>query len=168
MNIDDILCRKETCKDSQGFTLSLGGQTYRLSKDDQAVPSSNKAVISVLTSHRFGIRAEYKDGVYQIRKTIRPAKVIAKENRVKRPILTSPFTRDFKLSVERLVSNFSFILHGGGSPLSLLSTRPDHRLQAASNARLALPILYCTQSDWSPELLQVYPPIVPLKRCRDH
>jgi hypothetical protein len=32
------------------------------------------------------MRAEYKGGVYQVRKTVRPAKVIAKKDRVKRLI----------------------------------------------------------------------------------
>jgi hypothetical protein len=32
------------------------------------------------------MRAEYKGGVYQVRKTVRPAKVIPKEDRVKRSI----------------------------------------------------------------------------------
>ena len=114
MNID--VCSKETRKASQGSTLSFGGQTYQLSKDNQAVPLPNKTVIAVLTSPRFGMRAEYKGGVYQVRKTVRPAKVIAKENRVKRPILTSHSHAIISYRVERLVSNFSFILHWEDHP----------------------------------------------------
>ena len=84
INIDYILCRKEARKASQGSTFSFGGQTYQLSKNNQAVPLPNKATITVLTSPRFGMRAEYKGGVYQVRKAVRPAKVIAKEDKVKR------------------------------------------------------------------------------------
>jgi len=84
INIDYILCRKETRKASQGSTFSFGGQIYCLSKNNQAVPLSNKAAITVLTSPRFGMRAEYKGGVYEVRKTVRPARVIPKKERVKR------------------------------------------------------------------------------------
>jgi hypothetical protein len=84
INIDYILCRKETRKASQGSTFSFGGQTYQLSKNNQVVPIPNKAAITVLTNPRFGMRAEYKGGVYEVRKTVRPARVIPKKDRVKR------------------------------------------------------------------------------------
>jgi len=86
INIDYILCRKETRKASQGSTFSFGGQIYQLSKNNQAVPLSNKAAITVLTSPRFGMRAEYKGSVYQVRKTVRPVRVVAKKDKVKRSI----------------------------------------------------------------------------------
>ena len=86
INIDYILCRKEARKASQGSTFSFGGQTYQLSKNNQVVSIPNKAAITVLTSPRFGMRAEYKGGVYEVRKVVRPAKVIAKKDRIKRSI----------------------------------------------------------------------------------
>ncbi len=86
INIDYILCRKEIRKASQGSTFSFGGQIYCLSKNNQIVPLPNKAVITVLTSPRFGMRAEYKGSVYQVRKTVRPVRVIPKKDRVKRII----------------------------------------------------------------------------------
>ena len=86
INIDYMLCRKETRKAGPGSTFSFEGQTYQLSENNQAVPLTNKAVITVLTSPRFGMRAEYKGGVYQVRKTVRPVRVIAKKDRVKRTI----------------------------------------------------------------------------------
>jgi len=86
INIDYILCRKEARKASQGSTFSFGGQTYQLSKNNQVVPIPNKTAITVLTSPRFGMRAEYKGGVYEVRKAVRPAKVIPKEDRAKRSI----------------------------------------------------------------------------------
>ena len=46
--------------------------------------SRDKAAITVLTSPRFGMRAEYKGSVYQVRKTVRPAKVLLKKDRIKR------------------------------------------------------------------------------------
>jgi len=58
INIDYILCRKETRKASQGSTFSFGGQIYQLSKNNQVVPLPNKTAITVLTSPRFGMRAE--------------------------------------------------------------------------------------------------------------
>jgi transposase len=84
INIDYILCRKETRKASQGSTFSFGGQIYQLSKNNQAVPLPNKAAITVLTSPGFGMRAEYKGCVYEVRKTVRPIKVIAKKDKIKR------------------------------------------------------------------------------------
>ena len=86
INIDYILCRKEIRKASPGSTFSFGGQTYQLSKNNKVVSIPNKAAITVLTSHRFGMRAEYKGCVYEVRKAARPAKVIPKEDRAKRPI----------------------------------------------------------------------------------
>jgi len=86
INIDYILCRKETRKASSGSTFSFGGQIYCLSKNNQVVPLPNKTAITILTSPRFGIRAEYKGSVYQVRKTVRPVRVIAKKDRVKRII----------------------------------------------------------------------------------
>jgi len=86
INIDYILCRKETRKASSGSTFSFGGQIYCLSKNNQVVPLPNKTAITILTSPRFGIRAEYKGDVYEVRKTVRPARVIAKKDRVKRTI----------------------------------------------------------------------------------
>jgi len=84
INIDYMLCRKETRKASHGSTFSFGGQIYQLSKNNQVVSIPNKATITVLTSPRFGIRAEYKEDVYQVRKAVRPARVIAKKDKVKR------------------------------------------------------------------------------------
>jgi len=86
INIDYMLCRKETRKASHGSTFSFGGQIYQLSKNNQVVSIPNKATITVLTSPRFGIRAEYKEDVYQVRKAVRPARVIAKKDRVKKSI----------------------------------------------------------------------------------
>jgi len=64
INIDYILCRKEARKASQGSTFSFGGQIYQLSKNNKVVPIPNKAAITVLTSHRFGMQAEYKGCIY--------------------------------------------------------------------------------------------------------
>jgi len=84
INIDYILCRKETRKAGPGSTFSFKGQIYQLGKNNQAVPLPNKATITVLTSPRFGMRAEYKRCVYQVRKTVRPVRIIPKKDRVKR------------------------------------------------------------------------------------
>ena len=86
INLDYILCRKDARKASSGSTFSFGGQIYQLSKNNKIVTIPNKAAITVLTSPRFGMRAEYKGGVYQVRKTVRPVRVIAKKDRVKRII----------------------------------------------------------------------------------
>jgi len=86
INIDYILCRKVTRKSSHGSTFSFRGQIYCLSKNNQVVAIPNKAAITVLTSPRFGIKAEYKGSVYQVRKTVRPVRVIPKKDRVKRII----------------------------------------------------------------------------------
>jgi transposase len=86
INLDYILCRKETRKACPGSIFSFGGQIYQVIKNNLVVPLPNKAAITVLTSPRFGMRAEYKGGVYEVRKTVRPAKVIAKKDKVKRSI----------------------------------------------------------------------------------
>ncbi len=86
INIDYILCRKVTRKSSHGSTFSFGGQIYQIIKNNQVVAIPNKAAITVLTSPRFGIKAEYKGSVYQVRKTVRPVRVIPKKDRVKRII----------------------------------------------------------------------------------
>ena len=86
INIDYILCRKNARKACQGSIFSFGGQIYQVIKNNLVVAIPNKASITVLTSPRFDMRAEYKGGVYQVRNTVRPAKVILKEDRAKRPI----------------------------------------------------------------------------------
>ena len=84
INIDYILCRKEARKACHGSIFSFGGQIYQVIKNNQVVTIPNKAAITVLTSPRFGMRAEYKGSVYQVRKTVRPAKVLLKKDRIKR------------------------------------------------------------------------------------
>ncbi len=84
INLDYILCRKKTRKACHGSIFSFGGQIYQLSKNNQIVTIPNKAAITVLTSPKFGIRAEYKGCVYQVRKTVRPARVMPKKDKVKR------------------------------------------------------------------------------------
>jgi len=86
INIDYILCRKETRKACHGSIFSFGGQIYQVIKNNLVVPLPNKAAIIVLTSPRFGMRAEYKGSVYEVRKTVRPVRVIAKKDRVERII----------------------------------------------------------------------------------
>ena len=86
INIDYILCRKETRKACHGSIFSFGGQIYQVIKNNLVVPLPNKAAITVLNSPRFGMRAEYKGSVYQVRKTVRPVRVIAKKDRVERII----------------------------------------------------------------------------------
>ncbi len=86
INIDYILCRKDARKACQGSIFSFGGQIYQVIKNNLVVAIPNKAAITVLTSPRFGMRAEYKDGVYEVRKTVRPVRVIAKKDRVRRII----------------------------------------------------------------------------------
>ncbi|MEA3454186.1 MAG: integrase, partial [Candidatus Caldatribacteriota bacterium] len=84
INLDYILCRKETRKVCPGSIFSFGGQIYQVTKNNQVVAIPNKAAITVLTSPKFGIRAEYKGSVYQVRKAVRPVRVIAKKDKVKR------------------------------------------------------------------------------------
>lgn len=86
INIDYILCRKDARKACQGSIFSFGGQIYQVIKNNLVVAIPNKASITILTSPRFGMRAEYKDGVYEVRKTVRPVRVIAKKDRVRRII----------------------------------------------------------------------------------
>ncbi|MEA2087133.1 MAG: ISNCY family transposase [Candidatus Caldatribacteriota bacterium] len=86
INIDYILCRKETRKVCPGSIFSFGGQIYQVIKNNKIVTIPNKAAITVLTSPRFGMRVEYKGGVYQVRKTVRPVRLIAKKDRVRRII----------------------------------------------------------------------------------
>jgi len=86
INIDYILCRKDARKACHGSIFSFGGQIYQVIKNNLVVAIPNKASITILTSPRFGMRAEYKDGVYEVRKTVRPVRVIAKKDRVRRII----------------------------------------------------------------------------------
>ena len=86
INIDYILCRKETRKACHGSIFSFRGQIYQVIKNNLVVAIPNKASITILTSPRFGMRAEYKGSVYQVRKTVRPVRVIAKKDRVRRII----------------------------------------------------------------------------------
>jgi len=86
INIDYILCRKDARKACHGSIFSFGGQIYQVIKNNLVVAIPNKASITILTSPRFGMRAEYKGSVYEVRKTVRPVRVIAKKDRVRRII----------------------------------------------------------------------------------
>jgi hypothetical protein len=54
------------------------------------------------------MRAEYKGGVYQVRKTVRPAKVIPKEDRVKRSIKPIKVKDDHPWKNSGVKPNFTY------------------------------------------------------------
>lgn len=87
-----ILSLKEANTFLSGFIKKFNARFSVVPREPQSayrplvVSIPNKAAITVLTSHRFGMRAEYNACVYQVRKAVRPAKIIPKEDRAKRPI----------------------------------------------------------------------------------
>lgn len=67
--LDHILCIKETRKLDNGQVFSYGGKRYQIEKSNFSNWLPPKAEITVMVSPRFGIRAAYKNLVFETKPT---------------------------------------------------------------------------------------------------
>jgi transposase InsO family protein len=64
LNLDFILCLKETRSVDNGSVFSLDKQYYQIVKNGKAMPVIPKAKITVLINPKFGVMAQYSGSVY--------------------------------------------------------------------------------------------------------
>jgi len=65
VNLDHILCIKETRQVDNGSVFSFEGVHYRVIRQGNLMPIFPKAKITVLKSSRFGVRVQYSGCVYE-------------------------------------------------------------------------------------------------------
>lgn len=70
ISIENILCVKQTRKLDNGYVFSFYNKHYQVILDDNSIPVKSR--ITVLVSPSFGIRAQYKDNIYEVIPFIKP------------------------------------------------------------------------------------------------
>ncbi|MCL6479894.1 MAG: ISNCY family transposase [Peptococcaceae bacterium] len=81
INIDHVLCIKETRRVDNGSTFSFGKTYYRVVRNGKTMPVIPKATITVLISLRIGLKVEYSGSVYDVEVLDEPPK---KEPKIKK------------------------------------------------------------------------------------
>jgi len=66
LNLDHILCVKETRQIDRGSAFSYGGVFYRVIRDGKTIPIVPNAKVSVLKSSRFGLKVQYSGSIYDV------------------------------------------------------------------------------------------------------
>jgi hypothetical protein len=66
INIDHILCIKETRKVDNGSAFSFDNIFYRVIRNGKTMPILPKASITVLKSSQFGLKVQYSGSIYDI------------------------------------------------------------------------------------------------------
>lgn len=66
INLDYILCTKETRQIDRGSAFSYGGVYYRVICNGKTMPIAPKAKITVLKSPQFGLKVQYGSSIYDI------------------------------------------------------------------------------------------------------
>jgi hypothetical protein len=77
INIDHILCIKDTRQVDNGAAFSYEGSYYRIIHNDCVIPVIPKSKVTVLKSSQFGLKAQYNGSVYDVELlNSRPQKVV--------------------------------------------------------------------------------------------
>jgi len=66
LNLDYILCTKETREVDNGSAFSYEGSYYRVVRNGKTMPVIAKAKITILQSRRIGIKVQYSGGIYDV------------------------------------------------------------------------------------------------------
>lgn len=66
INLDHILCIKETRQVDHGSTFSYGSVYYRVIRNGKTIPMIPKAKITVLKSPQFGLKVQYSGSIYDV------------------------------------------------------------------------------------------------------
>lgn len=66
LQLDYILCTKETREADNGSSFSYDGSFYRLVRNSKTMPVIPKAKITIMKSSRIGIKAEYSGIIYDV------------------------------------------------------------------------------------------------------
>lgn len=89
INLDHILCIKDTRQVDNGSTFSFEGKYYRIIRNGKAMPVIPKAKVTVLKNSLFGLKVQYSGSIYDVEvlKALPPKKVVQKQPKeVRKPI----------------------------------------------------------------------------------
>jgi len=83
INLDFILCRKETRKVDNGSTFSFSGVKYRAIDQGKVVALVPHSTVTVLHSPRFGVKVQYHGTVYDVEalETLRREQAVSKQKK---------------------------------------------------------------------------------------
>lgn len=92
LNLNYILCTKQTRVVDNGSAFSFSGQYYRILRKDKVMPVIPNAKVTILKSPVFGILAEYSGSTYEVEKLQeKPKKTVKpKPNANTTPTVPSP------------------------------------------------------------------------------
>jgi len=114
LNLDYILCTKETREVDNGSAFSYNNIFYRVIRNGKTMPIIPKAKVTVLQSHKIGIKVQYSGEIYDVEQLDEKPKKQPKieEKTVKRtkPITPSPEHPWRTKSATRTVSLVSSLL----------------------------------------------------------
>ena len=68
LNLDYILCVRDTRKADNGSTFSYEGSYYRIIRNGKVMPVIPRSTVTVLKSSRIGLKAEYSGAIYEVEK----------------------------------------------------------------------------------------------------
>ncbi|AEE95359.1 ISNCY family transposase [Mahella australiensis] len=93
IDLDNILCVKLSRKVDNGGVFSLHSQYYQVVCDDgkTVAPIVPRAKITVLTSPRIGIRVQYGNNIYAVKKLDEPPKKAQKANKASSSSTAKPY-----------------------------------------------------------------------------
>jgi hypothetical protein len=93
IDLDNMLCVKLSRKVDNDGVFSLHSQYYQVVCDDgkTAAPIAPRAKITVLTSPRIGIRVQYGNNIYAVRKLDEPSKKAQKANKASSSSTAKPY-----------------------------------------------------------------------------
>lgn len=66
VNLDHILCIKETRQVDHGSTFSYAGVYYKVIRNGKMIPMLPKAKVTVLKSTQFGLKVQYNGSIYDV------------------------------------------------------------------------------------------------------
>lgn len=66
VNLDYVLCLKDTRQVDNGSTFSFEGVYYRVIRNNKVMPVIPKSKVTVLKSPRFGLKVEYSGSIYDV------------------------------------------------------------------------------------------------------
>ncbi|OPY59272.1 MAG: Integrase core domain protein [Pelotomaculum sp. PtaU1.Bin035] len=90
INLDHILCIKETRQVDHGSTFSYGSVYYRVIRNGKTMPMIPKAKITVLKSPQFGLKVQYCGSIYDVEvlESLSPKNAVLKQLRQPRKPVT--------------------------------------------------------------------------------
>jgi len=126
IDLDYILCVKDTRQVDNGSTFSYEGSYYRGVRNGKAIPVIPKSKVTVLKSPRFGLKVQYSGAVYDVEalEALPLKEVIPKQPKKPRQYAVPPENHPWKAKPVRL-------------PVSTYDETDQEILEALYSSRLA-------------------------------